>query len=533
MSLTKVSFSMITGAYINVMDYGATGTGLTDDTAAIQAAINEAQLRSTTSPNRGAVVYFPEGQYLVTQTLIISGNRVALRGAGSFLSQLVRNTDYGNTLEIQKVTSGTLQILEKIEVSELSFFHDTATTAMNGAHLVMAGVTHGRFNELDISNGEFGVLVYGCVDVQFYGCIIIGFSTGGTANSSVGVLLSNASESGSSVGSVVPLPTQISFSECEIFGSLNTGWEYGLLINAAEDVTVANCYLGNAKFHNVFLQQTANNYLLLEINFTAGTYIDGSGLDSVRIEGSLGNGSTYIGTVNFDSIDIKGQGGQTTGNGIFVEGTVRAGTYAQACRNLRINNCRIGDYDDNGIYIVGCENATISNNIIGGNNYNNTSAGRGVLLGAAASRVSMVGNRIGGLPEGGGTSLQSSGIELVSGASSILVDSNDVRYNVTGIVDNTALATTSPRTVTLTNNIGFNGNLPAISPAMPASTVDQYNPYGTPCWISVFSGTVTDISLNGQTFASNTVTPAQFPVGPTDRVTMTYSVAPTWIWWRQ
>jgi polygalacturonase len=38
MSLTKTSFSMITGALPNVMDYGATGDGTTNDTAAIDAA---------------------------------------------------------------------------------------------------------------------------------------------------------------------------------------------------------------------------------------------------------------------------------------------------------------------------------------------------------------------------------------------------------------------------------------------------------------------------------------------------------------
>jgi hypothetical protein len=532
MSLTKVSFSMIEGAYLNVLDYGATGTGFTDDTAAIQAAIDAAELRATTSPNRGAVVYFPEGQYLVTQTLTISENRVALRGAGSYLSQLVRNTNYGNTVEIQKVSGGTLQILEKIEISELSFFHDTGGAAMTSAHLLISAVTHGRFNELDINNGRFGVLVYGCVDVQFHGCNIIGASTGGTANSLTGMLLTHAAESGFSVGSVVPLPTQISVTECEIFGPLNTGWEYGLLINAAEDVTISNTYLGNAKFYNAYLQQTAENYIILEVNFTNGTYIDGSGLDSVRIEGNLGDGSTYIGTVNFDGIDIKGQSGQTTGSGIFVDGTVRAGAYPQACRNLRVANCRIGDYDDNGILIVGCENAIISNNIIGGNNYNNTSAGRGILLGATATRVSMVGNRIGGLPEGGGTSLQASGIELIAGATGILIDSNDVRYNVTGIVDNTALATTSPRTVTLTNNIGYNGGLPAISPPMPATAVTQYNAYGTPCWISIFGAVAFNVILNGQTLAIGVLN-AQFPLGPTDFVTLTYTTTPTWIWWRQ
>jgi hypothetical protein len=64
MSLTKVTYSMIQGQYVNVLDYGADNTGSTDTTAAIQAAITAAA---------GRTVYFPAGTYIVTSTLSYQG----------------------------------------------------------------------------------------------------------------------------------------------------------------------------------------------------------------------------------------------------------------------------------------------------------------------------------------------------------------------------------------------------------------------------------------------------------------------------
>jgi hypothetical protein len=54
MSLTKVSYAMINGDPVNVLDFGAVGDGIANDTAAIKAAC-------ATSNS----VYFPPGQYVV------------------------------------------------------------------------------------------------------------------------------------------------------------------------------------------------------------------------------------------------------------------------------------------------------------------------------------------------------------------------------------------------------------------------------------------------------------------------------------
>jgi len=58
MSLTKVSYSMITGSPVNVKDFGAVGDGVTNDAVAFQAMYTQANLT-------GSAWYIPAGTYLV------------------------------------------------------------------------------------------------------------------------------------------------------------------------------------------------------------------------------------------------------------------------------------------------------------------------------------------------------------------------------------------------------------------------------------------------------------------------------------
>ena len=59
MGLTKATYSLINGAALNVLDFGADPTGTDDSLAAIQDAIDSA--------GDNVQIYFPSGTYKVTE----------------------------------------------------------------------------------------------------------------------------------------------------------------------------------------------------------------------------------------------------------------------------------------------------------------------------------------------------------------------------------------------------------------------------------------------------------------------------------
>lgn len=74
MSLTKATYSMIDGAPANVLDFGAIGDGVANDSVAIQAAVDT-----------GRSVYFPAGTYLCNISI---NNKTILYGDGSISSRI-------------------------------------------------------------------------------------------------------------------------------------------------------------------------------------------------------------------------------------------------------------------------------------------------------------------------------------------------------------------------------------------------------------------------------------------------------------
>ena len=103
---------------INVLDFGAVGNGTTDDTAAIQAAINS--LSST-----GGIVYLPSGTYKVSSALVMNTTGITLMGANRNSTIISGSNATQNIIEI-----GSLSVLTKgNRVSNLQITSSVAKTA--------------------------------------------------------------------------------------------------------------------------------------------------------------------------------------------------------------------------------------------------------------------------------------------------------------------------------------------------------------------------------------------------------------------
>jgi hypothetical protein len=100
MSLTKVTYSMIEGSPANVLDFGAVGDGVTDDTTAIQAAINSGAKN----------IYLPAGTYKTSATLLVSGSGITIYGDGIAGTILLPNLAVAAGITIGGAASGDSSI---------------------------------------------------------------------------------------------------------------------------------------------------------------------------------------------------------------------------------------------------------------------------------------------------------------------------------------------------------------------------------------------------------------------------------------
>ena len=149
MSLTKATYSLIDGAPANVLDYGAVGDGVTDDTAAIQAAID------AVATSGGGLVFLPKTSafYLVT-SIILKGNVCLSSQIPGFAYG--RATPDADMVKIKSVTPGWVidtpdSLIEACGVTGLTIAGDEAGASVGGVrfrHVVWGYVKNCHFDGL-------------------------------------------------------------------------------------------------------------------------------------------------------------------------------------------------------------------------------------------------------------------------------------------------------------------------------------------------------------------------------------------------
>lgn len=148
----------------NVKAYGAVGDGVTDDTAAVMAAV--------AAMTSNSALYFPGGTYLVNDTIdLTEKNGVSLLGDGMD-STVIKRTDggFGDTILWQRTDPTTNQI-HGLTIRDLTLY--AAVDVSTGATIHVKNCTRFNTDRVFIRNGHRGLHTEGIRDSKLNGLEII------------------------------------------------------------------------------------------------------------------------------------------------------------------------------------------------------------------------------------------------------------------------------------------------------------------------------------------------------------------------
>ena len=248
MPLTKVSYSMIAGAPVNVLDFGADSTGIEDSTAAINSA-----LAAVVASGAPGVVTIPAGTYKCTSSITVDVSMVRLVGQYATLSFATAAT---SIVAIQ-VTSSTSSVGFNQSPSGIEGLvlvgpnSGSASVAMNFNSTTPYQNAYANFQNIAIYNFWNGLtfrdntylLGFSGMNIRVDGTCLINFT--GLTNSGERMAFVNSTFSGAVYALICEDPNStFEFTNCSFDCSL-----VEIYVRGGATISCTNChfeYNGNA-----------------------------------------------------------------------------------------------------------------------------------------------------------------------------------------------------------------------------------------------------------------------------------------------
>jgi hypothetical protein len=321
---------------ISVKDYGATGDGVTDDTAAIQATIDFCKGQQK--------VYFPQGNYLVTSTLnLYKGSQLEginnYQGfndysAGALATKITFNPAVLSDLfVIQNLPLPVQTWRSKVSIKGFELLGNGAVTTRSALRLTDS--IYNDFENLNISSFQYGIFLDGTpINNRFVNIIISGnsaecvhYDAGGTTDVWEQCTFNRTPRGVVLRGNCIAMR----FSNC-IFEELDI---YGIEIDKeCRAIQAIACY-----GENVPLANTSTN-AMFKVSYT-GTTSDLS--TTLQVVGGNYTGRN-AGTVGSfldvdDSVGVQLVGPYVARYTNLIKTTASTANYAVACSAIQFNSC--------------------------------------------------------------------------------------------------------------------------------------------------------------------------------------------------
>lgn len=289
---------IVPAIYINVKQYGAVGNGTTDDTAAIQAALNAAV--------SGSAVFFPQGVYIVSSTLTFPGN-IAIIGCG--------DSDSGTIIRVKTGTALTTPVLAAAD------WYNNSATCGNPVEI--------RDLMIDGNSATSGANAHGLVLMNYYSIVERVYITTVAGD---GFQFSAHSRNGTHISNTC---VEVKISKLQVRSTGQIGIhvkDSGSPLNSCTDGFLEDCIIASAGTYGIWIEM-GPGWLV------SGNHIYGTGADalhvfkcySTRVIGNyidgFGSGSaTYLPGIGMDCLDSRGS--ICIGNTINFEGGTATGPYS-------------------------------------------------------------------------------------------------------------------------------------------------------------------------------------------------------------